>query len=318
MWHAENAIDRYALCHLTSAAGDSLARDLARRLGLLLPAGGRGEVAGRRLPRPHDAPARRRGPAPGDPARPGRAATADLVPRRRRPRGHRVLRRGRASTPSRSSRRRSAILVAARVHGITKNGLTMAYARPGRGADAVERPARASRGGGGAHGGAVRRRRRRPLGLGRRDGLAGIVYSVCALRHAPAAASAGASTAPKPIGRRGRIPSSPGRRSARRGCAPPPGSSCSCRRSRSGARASPPRGSPRWRSRRPAGGFLADVLAPRLPGDPPRGVRRRRLHGRGRPRRVPRVHGVLPAGPRDLRARRRARPRSSAGSRSRA
>ena len=31
MWRSENAIDRYALCHLTSAAGDSIATIVERR-----------------------------------------------------------------------------------------------------------------------------------------------------------------------------------------------------------------------------------------------------------------------------------------------
>ncbi|MBA3737867.1 MAG: hypothetical protein H0W97_04820, partial [Actinobacteria bacterium] len=40
MWHSGNAIDRYALCHLTSAAGDSLlAISLADSVFFSLPVG---------------------------------------------------------------------------------------------------------------------------------------------------------------------------------------------------------------------------------------------------------------------------------------
>ena len=40
MWHARNAIDRYALCHLTSAAGDTLlAISLADSVFFSLPVG---------------------------------------------------------------------------------------------------------------------------------------------------------------------------------------------------------------------------------------------------------------------------------------
>jgi hypothetical protein len=98
-----------------------------------------------------------------------------------------------------------AILVAARVHGITKNGLTMAYAGPGEGL--MRSNARLGRV---AVAGALTAA---PLGAlavhfwdsGGAMVLAGIVYSICALvtirlPHPRV------RTEPKPLGRRGRIP----------------------------------------------------------------------------------------------------------------
>ena len=122
------------------------ARDLARRLRVLLAAGGRGEGAGRAYLAAHDAAARARRSAAGAAAGSGGAAAGDLV-RARRPGGRSSRSRGaRGSARSCCSRLALVLLVLSKVHAITKNGLTMAYAPPGRGLDAGERAPRPRRG----------------------------------------------------------------------------------------------------------------------------------------------------------------------------
>ena len=132
MWRSNNAIERYALCHLTSAAGDSLlAISLADSVFFSLPVGQAQwrvvaylaltmvplAVAGPLLVVPLDRAGPRR--AIAFLAAAARAAIAFYVA-------------GRLDTIALYPAA-LAILVAARVHGITKNGLTMAYAGPGEG-----------------------------------------------------------------------------------------------------------------------------------------------------------------------------------------
>jgi len=154
--------------------------------------------------------------------------------------------------------------VAARVHGITKNGLTMAYAGPGEGL--MRSNARLGRV---AVAGALTAA---PLGAGAvvlwgSGGamvLAGIVYSICALvtLRLP---HPRVKTPPKPIGRRGRLPVLTG-----------PAIGAAGMRAATGfvlflsAFAIKREGFPSiWFAAMAiaaaAGGFLADVLAPRLP-----------------------------------------------------
>ena len=132
MWRSNHAIERYALCHLTSAAGDSLlAISLADSVFFSLPVGQAQwrvvaylaltmvplAVAGPLLVVPLDRAGPRR--AIAFLAAAARAAIAFYVA-------------GRLDTIALYPAA-LAILVAARVHGITKNGLTMAYAGPGEG-----------------------------------------------------------------------------------------------------------------------------------------------------------------------------------------
>jgi hypothetical protein len=203
MWRSTNALDRYALCHLTSAAGDSLlAIALADSVFFSLPVGQAKlrvvaylgltmlplAVAGPLLVVPLD----RAGPrrliaflaavvrATIAFAIAGGLETAALYPGA------------------------LAILVASRVHLITKNGLTMAYAGPGEGL--MRANARLGRV---AVAGALTAA---PLGVGAvalwgsagAMVVAGVVYSACALvtLRLP---HPRVRTEPKPVGRRGRI-----------------------------------------------------------------------------------------------------------------
>jgi uncharacterized membrane protein YeiH len=157
-----------------------------------------------------------------------------------------------------------AILVAARVHGITKNGLTMAYAGPGEGL--MRSNARLGRV---AVAGALMAA---PLGgaavtfwgSGAAMVLAGVVYSICALvtLRLP---HPRVSTEPRPIGRRGRIEALTGPAIGAVGMRAATGfilflSAFALRRE--GFPAS-------WFGAMAiaaaAGGFIADLLAPRLP-----------------------------------------------------
>jgi hypothetical protein len=156
------------------------------------------------------------------------------------------------------------ILVAARVHGITKNGLTMAYAGPGEGL--MRSNARLGRV---AVAGALIAA---PFGVGAARlwgpggamGLAGMVYSICALvtlrlPHPRVRAE------PRAIGRRGRVPELTGPALGAAGMRAATGfllflSAFALRRE----------GFPAFwfgvmAISAAAGGFLADVLAPRLP-----------------------------------------------------
>lgn len=263
MWHATNALDRYALCHLTSAAGDSLlAISLADSVFFSLPVGEAKvrvvtylgltmlplAVAGPLLVVPLD----RAGP---------RRLISFLAAVVRATIAFSVA--GRLDTVALYPAA-LAILVAARVHGITKNGLTMAYAGPGEGL--MRSNARLGRV---AVAGALTAA---PLGVGAvalwdSGGamvLAGIVYSVCAfvtlrLPHPRV------RTEPKPIGRRGRIELLTGPAIGAAGMRAATGfilfvSAFAIRRE--GFPAS-------WFAAMAiaaaAGGFLADLLAPRLP-----------------------------------------------------
>jgi hypothetical protein len=203
MWHATNALDRYALCHLTSAAGDSLlAISLADSVFFSLPVGEAKirvvaylaltmlplAVAGPLLVVPLDRAGPRR--LISFLAAVVRAAIAFSIAG-----GLETV----ALYPA-----AFAILVASRVHLITKNGLTMAYAGPGEGL--MRANARLGRV---AVAGALIAApfgilATRLWGAGGAMVLAGIVYSICALvtLRLP---HPRLRTEPKPIGRRGRI-----------------------------------------------------------------------------------------------------------------
>ena len=203
MWHATNALDRYALCHLTSAAGDSLlAISLADSVFFSLPVGQAKlrvvaylgltmlplAVAGPLLVVPLDRAGPRR--LISFLAAIVRAAIAFSVA-------------GQLETVALYPAA-LAILVASRVHLITKNGLTMAYAGPGEGL--MRANARLGRV---AVAGALTAA---PLGVlaaslwgaGAAMVLAGVVYLACALvtLRLP---HPRLQMEPKPIGRRGRI-----------------------------------------------------------------------------------------------------------------
>ena len=204
MWRSGNALDRYALCHLTSAAGDTLlAISLADSVFFSLPVGQAKwrvvaylgltmlplAVAGPLLVVPLD----RAGP---------RRVIAFLAAVVRA--GIAFFVAGRLDTIALYPAALM-ILVAARVHGITKNGLTIAYAGPGEGL--MRSNARLGRV---AVAGALAAA---PFGaaattIGGPAGamiLAGIVYAVCALvtLRLP---HPRVQVEPKPIGPRGRVP----------------------------------------------------------------------------------------------------------------
>ena len=263
MWHAQNAIDRYALCHLTSAAGDSLlAISLADSVFFSLPVDQAQwrvvaylgltmlplAIAGPILVVPLD----RAGP---------RRLISFLAAVVRATIAFSVA--GSLDTPA-IYPAALAILVAARVHGITKNGLTMAYAGPGEGL--MRSNARLGRV---AVAGALIAA---PFGLGAvalwgAGGamvLAGIVYSTCALvtLRLP---HPRVTTEPKPIGRRGRIPILTGPAIGAAGMRAATGfilflSAFAVRRE-----GFPPSWFAAMAIAAAAGGFLADILAPKLP-----------------------------------------------------
>jgi hypothetical protein len=263
MWRSTNALDRYALSHLTSAAGDSLlAISLADSVFFSLPVGQAKwrvvaylgltmlplAVAGPLLVVPLDRAGPRR--LISLLAAVVRAGIAFFVA-------------GRLDTVALYPAA-LAILVAARVHGITKNGLTMAYAGPGEGL--MRSNARLGRV---AVAGALTAA---PVGAaavslwgsGGAMVLAGIVYSACALvtlrlPHPQVQAE------PRPIGRRGRVEALTGPAIGAVGMRAATGfvlflSAFAIRRE--GFPAS-------WfvamAVAAAAGGFLADLLAPRLP-----------------------------------------------------
>jgi hypothetical protein len=263
MWNTPNALDRYALCHLTSAAGDSLlAISLADSVFFALPVDEAKwrvvaylaltmlplAVAGPLLVLPLD----RAGP---------RRVIAFLAAVVRA--GIAFFVAGRLDTIALYPAA-LLILVAARVHGITKNGLTMAYAGPGEGL--MRSNARLGRV---AVAGALIAA---PFGVGAARlwgpggamGLAGMVYSICALvtlrlPHPRVRAE------PRAIGRRGRVPELTGPALGAAGMRAATGfllflSAFALRRE----------GFPAFwfgvmAISAAAGGFLADVLAPRLP-----------------------------------------------------
>jgi hypothetical protein len=263
MWRSDNAIDRYALCHLTSAAGDSLlAISLADSVFFSLPVGQAqwrvvAYLALTMLPLAVAAPLL---VVPLDRAGPRRliALLAAVVRA-----GIAFFVAGRLDTVALYPAALT-ILVAARVHGITKNGLTMAYAGPGEGL--MRSNARLGRV---AVAGALTAA---PFGVvavrlwdsGGAMVLAGIVYSICALvtLRLP---HPRVRTEPKPIGRRGRVPALTG-----------PALGAAGLRAATGfilflsAFAIKREGLPSgWFATMAiaaaAGGFLADLLAPRLP-----------------------------------------------------
>lgn len=263
MWHSGNAIDRYALCHLTSAAGDSLlAISLADSVFFSLPVG---EAQWRvvaylgltMLPLAVAAPLL---VVPLDRAGPRRVISflAAIVRA-----GIAFFVAGRLDTVALYPAA-LAILVAARVHGITKNGLTMAYAGPGEGL--MRSNARLGRV---AVAGALTAA---PFGVlavrvwdsGGAMVLAGIVYSICAvvtlrLPHPRV------RTEPMPIGRRGRIPVLTGPAIGAAGMRAATGfilflSAFAIRREDF-----PSTWFAAMAISAAAGGFLADLLAPKLP-----------------------------------------------------
>jgi hypothetical protein len=203
MWHAQNAIDRYALCHLASAAGDSLlAIALADSVFFSLPVGqAQWRVVAylglTMLPLAIAAPLL---VVPLDRAGPRRLISflAAIV------RGAIAFSVAGGLETVALYPAALAILVASRVHLITKNGLTMAYAGPGEGL--MRANARLGRV---AVAGALTAA---PFGIlatrlwgpGGAMVLAGTVYSICALvtLRLP---HPRLRTEPKPIGRRGRI-----------------------------------------------------------------------------------------------------------------
>jgi hypothetical protein len=263
MWNSGNAIDRYALCHLTSAAGDSLlAISLADSVFFSLPVP---EAQWRvvaylgltMLPLAVAAPLL---VVPLDRAGPRRLISflAAIVRA-----GIAFFVAGRLDTVALYPAA-LAILVAARVHGITKNGLTMAYAGPGEGL--MRSNARLGRV---AVAGALTAA---PFGVlavrvwdsGGAMVLAGIVYSICALvtlrlPHPQV------RTDPMPIGRRGRIPVLTGPAIGAAGMRAATGfilflSAFAIRREDF-----PSTWFAAMAISAAAGGFLADLLAPRLP-----------------------------------------------------
>jgi hypothetical protein len=263
MWRSTNALDRYALCHLTSAAGDSLlAIALADSVFFSLPVGQAKwrvvtylgltmlplAVAGPLLVVPLD----RAGP---------RRLISFLAAVVRAGIAFSVA--GRLDTVALYPAA-LAILVAARVHGITKNGLTMAFAGPGEGL--MRSNARLGRV---AVAGALVAA---PFGVlavrlwgpGGSMVLAAIVYSICALvtlrlPHPRVHAE------PRPVGPRGRVAVLTGPAIGAAGMRAATGfilflSAFAIRRE----------GFPgAWFAAMAiaaaAGGFLADLLAPRLP-----------------------------------------------------
>ncbi len=263
MWHSGNAIDRYALCHLTSAAGDSLlAISLADSVFFSLPVG---EAKWRvvaylgltMLPLAVAAPLL---VVPLDRAGPRRLISflAAIVRA-----GIAFFVAGRLDTVALYPAA-LAILVAARVHGITKNGLTMAYAGPGEGL--MRSNARLGRV---AVAGALTAA---PFGVlavrlwdsGGAMVLAGIVYSICALvtLRLP---HPRVRTEPKPLGRRGRIPILTGPALGATGMRAATGfvlflSAFAIRRE-----GFPSTWFAAMAISAALGGFLADLLAPRLP-----------------------------------------------------
>jgi hypothetical protein len=263
MWNAQNAIDRYALCHLTSAAGDTLlAVSLADSVFFSLPVGQAqwrvvAYLALTMLPLAIAGPIL---VVPLDRAGPRRLISFLAA----------VVRATIAFSVAAHLDTAAiypaalAILVAARVHGITKNGLTMAYAGPGEGL--MRSNARLGRV---AVAGALIAA---PFGLGavRLWGaggamvLAGIVYSTCALvtLRLP---HPRVTTKPKPIGRRGRIPALTGPAIGAAGMRAATGfilflSAFAVRRE-----GFPSSWFAAMAIAAAAGGFLADLLAPRLP-----------------------------------------------------
>ncbi len=263
MWHSGNAIDRYALCHLTSAAGDSLlAISLADSVFFSPPVG---EAQWRvvaylgltMLPLAVAAPLL---VVPLDRAGPRRVISflAAIVRA-----GIAFFVAGRLDTVALYPAA-LAILVAARVHGITKNGLTMAYAGPGEGL--MRSNARLGRV---AVAGALTAA---PFGVlavrvwdsGGAMVLAGIVYSICALvtLRLP---HPRVRTEPMPIGRRGRIPVLTGPAIGAAGMRAATGfilflSAFAIRREDF-----PSTWFAAMAISAAAGGFLADLLAPKLP-----------------------------------------------------
>lgn len=263
MWHSGNAIDRYALCHLTSAAGDSLlAISLADSVFFSLPAG---EAQWRvvaylgltMLPLAVAAPLL---VVPLDRAGPRRLISF-LAAMVRASIAFFVA--GRLETVALYPAA-LAILVAARVHGITKNGLTMAFAGPGEGL--MRANARLGRV---AVAGALTAA---PFGVlavhlwdsGGAMVLAGIVYSTCALvtLRLP---HPRVRTEPKPLGRRGRVLVLTGPAIGATGMRAATGfilflSAFAIRRE-----GFPSTWFAAMAISAAAGGFLADLLAPRLP-----------------------------------------------------
>ena len=263
MWHSGNAIDRYALCHLTSAAGDSLlAISLADSVFFSLPVD---EAQWRvvaylgltMLPLAVAAPIL---VIPLDRAGPRRLISFLAAMVRA---GIAFFVAGRLDTVALYPAA-LAILVAARVHGITKNGLTMAYAGPGEGL--MRSNARLGRV---AVAGALTAA---PLGVGAVSlwgsggamVLAGIVYSICALvtLRLP---HPRVRTEPKPLGRRGRIPILTGPALGATGMRAATGfilflSAFAIRRE-----GFPSTWFAAMAISAALGGFLADLLAPRLP-----------------------------------------------------
>jgi hypothetical protein len=263
MWRSTNALDRYALCHLTSAAGDSLlAVALADSVFFSLPVGQAKirvvaylaltmvplAVAGPLLVVPLD----RAGP---------RRLIAFLAAVVRAAIAFSVA--GRLETVALYPAA-LAILVAARVHGITKNGLTMAYAGPGEGL----MRANARLGRVAVAGGLLAA----PLGAvaaawwsaGVVMVFAGAVYSICGLvtLRLP---HPRVRTEPKPIGRRGRIEALTGPAIGAAGMRAATGfllflSAFAIRRE-----GFPTAWFGAMAIAAAAGGFLADLLAPRLP-----------------------------------------------------
>ena len=129
MWRSSDPIDTYGLCHLTSVAGDALlAIALADSVFFSIPVG-EAKLRVAAYLAPHDAAARARGPAARAAPRPRGSAPLDAFAARRRPVARpRDLRGPAVRTRSCSSRSALLILVLSKVHAITKNGLTMAYA----------------------------------------------------------------------------------------------------------------------------------------------------------------------------------------------
>jgi hypothetical protein len=263
MWHSGNAIDRYALSHLTSAAGDSLlAISLADSVFFSLPVV---EAKWRvvsylgltMLPLAVAAPLL---VVPLDRAGPRRLISflAAMV------RGSiAFFVAGRLDTVALYPAA-LAILVAARVHGITKNGLTMAYAGPGEGL--MRSNARLGRV---AVAGALTAA---PFGAlavhlwdsGGAMALAGVVYSICALvtLRLP---HPRVRTDPRPLGRRGRVLALTGPAIGAAGMRAATGfilflSAFAIRREDF-----PSTWFAAMAISAAAGGFLADLLAPRLP-----------------------------------------------------
>jgi hypothetical protein len=263
MWRSENAIDRYALCHLTSAAGDSLlAIALADSVFFSLPVDeAKWHVVAylglTMLPLAVAAPLL---VIPLDRAGPRRLISFLAAVVRA---GIAFFVAGRLDTVALYPAA-LAILVAARVHGITKNGLTMAYAGPGEGL--MRSNARLGRV---AVAGALTAA---PFGAlavhfwdsGGAMALAGIVYSICALvtLRLP---HPRVRTEPKPLGRRGRIPALTGPALGATGMRAATGfilflSAFAIRRE-----GFPPTWFAAMAISAAVGGFLADILAPRLP-----------------------------------------------------